>query len=432
VTTTATKPRSERIRGLLQSSSFLAVSTVAMNVATYGFQMVAARLLGNEKYGGIASLMALLLILGVFQLGLQATSARRVAAAPDNVEEIEQVMKAVTYRTAYALGAVMLVLSPAVWKVLQLDSILPALLVAITAVPLTIMGGQAGILQGERRWFELSLVYLAFGIPRLIVGIAAMVIRPTEGAAMAAVTVAQFAPVAVGWWVLRHRRSATPPGALRASVTEMLHGSFALLGFFVLSNADILIARNILPGKGANASTAGLYASGLILTKAVLFLPQFVVVVAFPSMSTAGSRLRSLVTSLGAVAVVGVLGVLATAALSGLALVFVGGDDYAGVQHRLWLFAVLGTFLSLLQLLVYSVLARQHRLSAYLIWIAVAALIGFGVHIHSMPRPERLNALLHTVIAIDGVLMVVLTALSLWNLRDEAGTIRNREGAGRP
>ena len=32
---------------------------------------------------------------------------------------------------------------------------------------------------------------------------------------------------------------------------------------------------------------AGLYAGGLILTKALLFLPQFVVVVAFPSMSTA-------------------------------------------------------------------------------------------------------------------------------------------------
>ena len=55
----------------------------------------------------------------------------------------------------------------------------------------------------------------------------------------------------------------------------------ALLAFFALSNADIVVARNVLDGHDA-----GLYAGGLILTKAVLFLPQFVVVVAFPSMAT--------------------------------------------------------------------------------------------------------------------------------------------------
>ena len=34
----------------------------------------------------------------------------------------------------------------------------PAVLMAVAAVPLTLMGGQAGILQGERRWFPLAAV----------------------------------------------------------------------------------------------------------------------------------------------------------------------------------------------------------------------------------------------------------------------------------
>ena len=50
----------------------------------------------------------------------------------------------------------MLVLAPSCWMVLRLDSIAPAVLLAIAAVPLTIMGGQAGILQGERRWQALA------------------------------------------------------------------------------------------------------------------------------------------------------------------------------------------------------------------------------------------------------------------------------------
>ncbi len=53
------------------------------------------------------------------------------------------------------------------WHVLRLESIVPALLVALSAVPLTMVGGQAGILQGERRWLALGILYLSMGVPRL-------------------------------------------------------------------------------------------------------------------------------------------------------------------------------------------------------------------------------------------------------------------------
>ena len=51
--------------------------------------------------------------------------------------------------------------------------------------------------------------------------------------------------------------------------------------------------------------------------------------------------------------------------IAGVAMVFVGGAEYSDVQSRLWTFAVLGTLLSMLQLLVYSVLARQGTRSTY-------------------------------------------------------------------
>src|SRR5204863_9298532 len=110
-----------------------------------------------------------------------------------------------------------------------------------------------------------------------------------------------------------------------------------------------------------------LYAGGLILPTAMLFLPQFVVVVAFPSMSTAHQRRRALVRGLVLIIALGALGVLACAALPRLALVFVGGPEYAEIQGRLWLFAVLGTVLSMLQQLVYAVLARRGTRSVYLV-----------------------------------------------------------------
>jgi O-antigen/teichoic acid export membrane protein len=406
MTASPSSARRRRLSALIRSSGFLAVCIMVTNVATYGFQIIAARILGPGQYGGVASMMSLLLVVGVVQLGMQATASRRVTETPGQERAIERTVLRATYRAAIVVGVVMLAASPLVWRVLRLDSIYPALLVAVCAVPLTIMGGQAGVLQGERRWLDLAMVYLALGIPRVIVTTAAMWIRPTEGAAMAGVALAQFAPAVVGWWVLRRRAdNDAKPGPVKPVVVEMLHGSFALLGFFALSNVDILIARNVL-----SDHVSGLYAGGLILTKAVLFLPQFVVIIAFPSMSAEASRRSALIKSLALVGGLGACAIAGSWLLSWLAMIFIGGPDYAEIEGLLWVFAILGMVLSVLQLLVYSVLARRSRLSAYLLWIAVAAALALGA------MQTTAEGLVWAVLSVDAALAAVLLATTFWRL----------------
>ena len=390
----------------VRGSGLLAGGILMMNVATFGFQILAARILGPEGYGGVNAMLSLLLVVAVIQLGLQATSARRVADAPGDVRSIERTMKAVTNRAAIAITILMVALSPLVMHGLKLPGIMPALLVAICAYPITIWGGQAGILQGERRWRELALLYLANGVPRLILGPLFMLVHPTETSAMLAVAIAQFVPAIVGWWVLREKHIHEPHPDLRGAVNESFHGSFALLGFFALANVDALLARHVL-----DLHQAGLYAAGLIVAKVVLFLPQSVIVLVFPSMSKSESQRRALVLSLAVIGVLGVVSILGSWILSGLALIFVGGNDYQGVQHDLWRFAALGTALSVLQLLVYSVLARQHRASSLLIWLAFGAVLVFGL------QQSSLLGLVTAVSIVDATLMLLLLAHSLWDTR---------------
>src|SRR5689334_13106306 len=92
-----------------------------MNVATYGFVILAAHLLGPREYGGVASMMGLLLVASVLALGLQATGARQVAAAPEDRDAIEDAILAATNRAALALGALLLVLTPLISWALSLD-----------------------------------------------------------------------------------------------------------------------------------------------------------------------------------------------------------------------------------------------------------------------------------------------------------------------
>ncbi len=394
-----------RVSGRLRGEAAIAVAVGLMNVSTYGYTVVAATTLGPGAYGAFAGLMAVIMVLGVLQLGLQATAARRISADPDHVGQIERNILRVTYRASLVIGVLTLLLAPVLMVMLRLDDLAPAVLVALTVVPMTLMGGQAGILQGERRWTALAMVYLAAGVPRLILGTVLLLLAPSETTAMAGVAVTTWAPVVIGWLVLRTPREASPPSEdhlTRQIVWESVRNSQALLAFFAVSNVDVVVARNVL-----DEHDAGLYAGGLILTKAVLFLPQFVVVLAFPAMATAGESASALRRSLAAVGAMGVLATGGAWLLSGLALVFVGGSQYDAIVGSLWLFAVLGTILAMLQLLVYAVLARQGRRSGHLVWAALVVLVAAGA------ATSSLHGLLLTVIAVDALLLAALLVASL-------------------
>jgi O-antigen/teichoic acid export membrane protein len=272
------------------------------------------------------------------------------------------------------------------------------------------MGGQAGILQGERRWTALALVYLAAGVPRLVIGTAFLLWRPTEFWAVMGVAIGFVAPTIVGWLALRDPRSGHVPDTYGGHggwsvLRETARNSHALFAFFALSNADVIVARSVL-----DAHESGLYAGGLILVKAVLFLPQFVVVVAFPSMSTESARRSALLRSVGAVMALGVVGTVAAWLFSGLTLTFIGGQEYAAIQDQLWRFAALGSVLSVLQLLVYGVVARQSRWSVYLIWAALVVLVLWA------QVASTVGQLLNVVTFVDSMLLVALLGLSLWRL----------------
>ena len=390
----------------------IAVAMGVMNVSTYGFTIVAARLLGPRDYGAFAALMGVLLVITVASLALQATAARRIAATPGHVDQIEGVILRVGVEASLGMGALCLLLSPVINHVVRLDSLPTAALIALAAAPLTLMGAQAGILQGERRWLPLAMMYVGIGVPRLVIGTAMVLWRPTEFAALLGVVVAAYVPVLVGWLALRHPRTPgerSPDHSNRALWIETFHNSNTLLAFFALSNVDILVARNVL-----DAHQAGLYAGGLIMVKAVLFLPQFVVVLAFPSMSDATAARATLFKSLLVVVLLGGVTSLGAWLLSGLAVIFVGGEQYASIQDDLWVFAYLGTALSMVQLLVYSVLARQARRAVLLVYGALLAVVVAG------QLADSVNGLMLVVLQIDLVLLLCLLAVSLLHSQRDA------------
>lgn len=390
----------------MRGGAAIAVAMGIMNLATYGYTVAAAHLIGRVPFGAFSALMGVLLVVSVVSLGLQTTGARRISADPDHVEAIERSVLDIAYRVGLGLGLLLLLLAPALNWILELESLATASLVALAALPLTVMGGQAGILQGERRWEPLALLYLSQGLGRVVLGTGLMLVWQTEFVAMLGVALGCWVPALVGHVALRRPR--VPSGAdldghpRRDILRELAGSSQALLALFALFNADILLARSVL-----DEDVAGLYAGGLILVKAILFLPQFVVVIAFPSMATHDANRSTLIKALALSLGLGAVGCMATLALPDLALVFVGGAEFEGIKDKLWLFAIVGTLLSMIQLLLYSALARRQGKPVLMIWLTLALLLSLASTVHTV------TSLVTLVCALDTLLLVGL-AVSAW------------------
>ncbi|MGZ5421048.1 MAG: lipopolysaccharide biosynthesis protein [Aeromicrobium sp.] len=375
----------------------VALGMMGMNIAVYAFSIVAARSLLPREFGALTALLGIILVGTVAALGLQAATARRIAVAPDRAAEIIAVTTRVTLIVAAGVAAAVALSSFVLTPILKLDSAWPVILCGLTLFPLTIMGAQSGIAQGTRRWGSLTAIYLGNGIGRVVGGSVAIAIQPTVTSAMIGIAVGAWLPVLVGSRLLALYSSAHNHVSRRGLVREALLGTHALLAYFVLSNMDSLIARNLF-----NGHESGLYASGLILAKAALFFPQFVSVVFFPDLARATSN-KTRLRAVSLVAGFGLLVTAGTALMPELALILVGGDKYSEITSRLWLFALSGSVLAVVHLLVFDALARRAHGIVVMLWLAVAAVaaLAYGLDV-------GITGLVITVATVSSVLATVI------------------------
>ncbi|WP_432892633.1 polysaccharide biosynthesis protein [Kribbella sp. CA-245084] len=380
MTSGTTQPQAPR-SAFLRSATVVAVAMAIMNVAAYGFTLISSRRLMPEQFGAITALLGLLLIGNVASLGLQAAGARQLATHTGHgAAELADAMLRAGRRSALGLTALCLVLTPLFMWLLHIDSVVAVLLLAPTLGGLTLMGSQLGVLQGSQRWTELAGVYFSTGVGRLVLGGGALLIHPSLDWAMAGLALGAAVPALLGQFFLRGSGGSTTQ-QVKDVLRESVHGTHTLLAFFALANADVLFARALLDEKDS-----GYYAAGLIIAKACLFLPQFVIVLVFPSLANSPGDTVRLRRSILAVAGLGVCAVVGTLILPGIVVEVIGGKEkYAPLGPYTWMFAVAGSAYAVLQLVVYAAIAQQEKRAALVIWIglvvlAVAAGIVLGTH----------------------------------------------------
>jgi O-antigen/teichoic acid export membrane protein len=350
------------LRGAVASIASVPAATISANVASYALLLAAAHELSKSDYGQLSSLLGLLLIGSVPMLALQTVAARRSASR----EGMSGVIGGALVVTVIATAAFALA-SPALAVFLHLGVAGP-LLVAATVPGVALLGAAQGVAQGRREFGRLSLFIGVTTGGRSLGGLIGLIIgRGVLSTLVGVLFGTATAAVFVGMRELRVR-SGWDHARMREVVNETAHAAQAHSSFLLLTSIDVLLARHVL-----NADSAGMYAVGSVITRAALWLPQSVVTIMFASLAESHNHRHAARRTAGIVAGIGALAVGASAVASRLLVTAIGGSKYEGLEGIVWLFALLGALLALIQLSVMAGLAQRRVRRTLLVWLTIAA-----------------------------------------------------------
>jgi O-antigen/teichoic acid export membrane protein len=385
------------------SAAAVPAAFVVANAVSYALLLVAAHLLDASDYGKLSSLLGLLLISAIPMLALQTVAARRAATHRASTGIVRG-----TAATGILATLVLVASSPALAVFLHLPNVYGILLVAATVPATSVLGTAMGVAQGRRRFRWLAVLMLAGTGGRSVGGLVGLLIGRSPQSTLVGILIGTATPAilvaAAGSGFAAHRvsvRDRTRAGVL----IEAMHAAHAHGTFLLLTSLDVLLARHVL-----SSADAGLYAVGSVVTRVAVWLPQSAVILMFASLAesenhrSTARRASAAVVGLGAVLVAG------TAALGTLVVRLVGGSKYQALDHHIWLFALLGSLLAVLQLAVLAGLAQRKARRAALLWVTIAADVVLVLATGDQSTPIRLVL---TLVSVTGAAALVALWLTL-------------------
>ncbi len=342
-------------------ATLLSLALLGTNALAYAVTVASARLLAPEAFGELSALLGVLLIGVVPAVGVQTAAALALgAAAMRDPGAAVRSVHATAVGAAGAVGVGALLLAAPVGALLHVTDPAALLWLAALLVPHTVAGGYDGILQGTGRHGRLAAVLATFGVAKLAGALAGLLLGGTPVAVLAGMTAGATAGAVLGWWACG--RPGFGPGGAGLSRSAAAAAA-ALLGFVLLSNLDLLLARHVLP-----AVEAGHYAVGSIVFKIAFWLPQGVTLVLVPRLGDRGAGPRVLRSGLALLVASGTAVALGTLVAAPLLPLLLGPATPGDV----WRFAVLGGVTALAQVLLYSGIATSDRRVPVTVWLAVA------------------------------------------------------------
>jgi O-antigen/teichoic acid export membrane protein len=321
--------------------------------------VLGARTLSAADLGALATVLAIVAIASVPGMGLQIAVAVQRAKHPGSTA------RHVGWITAGVCAGLVALLTPVAGPLFDLPSQVMLLLAVYTGA-IVVAGRWLGQVQGDERFLRLALGMAVLAAGRyggLVAGL--LLGAGLTGSVLIGTLVSLLIPVAL---TVVARVPGAAPGDRGVSPRHVVTACSATLAMLVVSYADLLLARALLP-----ADASGAYAVGTVLTKGAMWAPQVVTVLALPRL--AQGSMRALAVSIGLVTGSGTLLIAMSALAGGLAFRAAGGAGYVGLGRYAPVFALTGALYALVFVLVNAQVAAGAKWPSAPLWASTAVLV---------------------------------------------------------
>ncbi len=379
----AERTDSSVVAGLAGKSSFfrqsgwLLLAATASGVFMWAVHKVAGKM-PKAEYGVFVTLLQALNMMAIPAMGLQMVFVQQTVSAATDTARRELV--GAVRSVSLALFGLWLLMAAVIFAFRQ--NILTAYEIANpAALWMTVGVGLLavctpvllGMLQGKMNFFWLGWAFLANGVGRLVmVAIAVLVFGGAAAGAMTGVLLATFGGLGIALW---HTRDLWRGPALPMQWTPWLKRVLPLtLGYgaaTAMLSMDMIVVGRFFPGE-----EKGFYGAAGIIGRALVFLTAPLTAVMFPRVVQSAARAEKtdvLAQALGATGLLGVAAAIGCTLFPELPLRIVYDKSYLAISPLIPWFAWCMLPLTLANVLVNNLLARERfGVVAWLVIIAAA------------------------------------------------------------
>jgi O-antigen/teichoic acid export membrane protein len=372
----------------------MVVLTLVASLLNYGSNILFSRVLNPAGYGELTALFALSVVVAVPATAGQTIIAERIAVytAANRPEQIRLLVRQALAHVsviAAVVGLVYLAATPLVVSALNLRH--AGVAIALTPVLMLafVQPVALGVLQGLERFTAYGVMLLAIALSRVLFGLPWAALEHGAGGAIGGQAVGMFLVLIAAGLAMRRFVAARGSGAATAGLKRIpnaraLAAGAAFIGFAILTNLDIILAKIYL-----SPHAAGAYAALSTIGKIILFLPAAIAVVMVPNAAKArldtGSSSRVLRVSALMVGGVSLVAAVPAVAEPRFLIKLMFGAKYLSAVSGVLPMVIAGAGFALTYLLVvYSVAISDRRWMLLLLGALVLQVGGVSLF-HASP-----------------------------------------------
>lgn len=340
---------------LFSGSMIMIVGSNATNVINYIYHFVIGRMLGPAGYGELASLIALIGLVGVIPGSVNLVIVKQVSSVKNKLEINNLVgwFKAKIFLVSIIFSISVLIASPFIASFLNIHKISYLILIAVSFLFSLQSGLYRSILQGLLKFKEMIVSILIESSARLILSVLLVYLGFQVGGAMFSLIISAI----LGWYItnyyLRYRtvKNTKLSPHIKSMVTFLMPFAIQSIAVTALYSSDVILVKHFF-----SAHEAGIYAALSTLGKIIFFGMGPVNAVMFPLVSqrkAKGQNYKKIfkysffVTALGAIFISGLYWLFPTFAIN-----LLYGSAYLEAKNLLIWFAVFISLFTLSSLLI--------------------------------------------------------------------------------